>query len=334
MKVLFIGGTGVISSACSQLCVEQGIELYHLNRGQKVSEPLPGIKNITADIRNIEETKSQLSDKHFDSVVEWIAYTPEHIKTDYELFKDKTSQYIFISSASAYQKPAGHLPIKETEPLENPFWKYSQNKIECENKLMELYHLHDFPVTIVRPSHTYDKTKIPLFGGYTVLHRMMKGKKIIIHGDGSSLWTLTHHKDFAKGFNALLGNKKSIGEDYHITSDEVLTWNQICEYMFGALGLDPSIIHLPSDYIYKFNQEWGEGLIGDKAHSVIFDNTKIKSVNPDFKASISFREGAKEIVSWYLGDENRKIVNHEIDALMDKMITSYEASYTKWWEKE
>lgn len=334
MKVLFIGGTGVISSACSALCLEHGIDLYLLNRKQKESDLLSKANILQADIRDTESVKSAVSGKTFDVIVDWIAYTPEHIITDYELFKDITSQFVFISSASAYQKPPSHLPIKETEPLDNPYWEYSRNKIDCESKLMELYHLHNFPITIVRPSHTYDKTKIPLHGGYTVLHRMMKGKKIIVHGDGTSLWTLTHHKDFAKGFISVLGNKETIGQAYHLTSDEALTWNQICEYLYGALGIDPNIIHIPSDYIARFDKEWGEGLLGDKAHSMIFDNSKIKKLNPSFKASIPFREGAKEIVSWYLGDEKNKLIDHPKDKLMDNIITTYEASYLKWWEKK
>lgn len=334
MKVLFIGGTGVISSACSALCIEQGIDLYLLNRQTTNTSAPEGAKVLKGDIRNVEEISGLLTGKSFDVVVDWIAYNTGHILTDYALFKDKTSQYVFISSASAYQKPPSHLPIRETELLDNPYWEYSRNKIDCENKLMELFHLHDFPVTIVRPSHTYDKTKIPLHGGYTVLHRMLQGKKIIIHGDGTSLWTLTHHKDFAKGFISLLGNKETIGQAYHITSDEALTWNQICEYMAGALGVEPSIIHIPSDYIARFDNEWGDGLLGDKAHSMIFDNSKIKKINPSFKAVIPFREGAKEIVSWYLANDNLKQIDHEKDKLMDRIITTFEAPYTKWWEKK
>jgi nucleoside-diphosphate-sugar epimerase len=334
MKVLFIGGTGVISSACSELCMETGIDLFLLNRNMTNSSGIAGARQIFADIRNVEDVKNAIRKESFDVVVDWIAYTPEHILADFELFRDKTAQYVFISSASVYRKPPLTLPIKETEKLENPFWQYSQNKIDCENKLNELRHIYDFPATIVRPSHTYDKTKIPLHGGYTTLDRMLKGRKIIIHGDGTSLWTLTHHKDFAKGFCPILGRKETIGEAFHITSDDALTWNQICHYMGGALGVEPEIIHIPSDYISRFDKEWGEGLLGDKAHSMIFDNSKIKKLNPGFKAAVSFREGAKEIVSWYLESDERKKTDYEKDKTMERIIASFEASYKKWWEKD
>jgi nucleoside-diphosphate-sugar epimerase len=277
--------------------VEKGIDLYLLKRGQ-TNRPIPN--NVTifkADIRNPEEVKSILGHETFDVVVDWIAYTPENVKNDYEIFKDKTSQYVFISSASAYQKPPSTLPIKETESLINPYWKYSRYKILCEEYLLQVHQTNKFPVTIVRPSHTYDCTKIALSGGYTALNRILEGKKVIIHGDGTSLWTLTHHQDFARGFIGLLGNESAVGEAFHITSDEALTWNQICEIFANTLGVQAQIVHIPSDFIYRYDKEWGEGLLGDKAHSLIFDNTKIKQLNPEFEAKIPFREGAKEIVA-------------------------------------
>jgi nucleoside-diphosphate-sugar epimerase len=325
LNVLFIGGTGVVSSACTDLCVEKGIDLTLLNRGQSTRSVPDNVTILNADIRDPKQVKAILKNQTFDVVVDWIAYTQEHVENDYHVFKDKTAQYIFISSASAYQKPSSKLPIKEEEPLINPLWEYSRSKILCEKYLMKMYEKYNFPVTIVRPSHTYDRTKIALSGGYTAINRIRKGKKVIIHGDGTSLWTLTHHRDFAAGFIGLLGNSKAIGEAYHITSDEVLTWNQICGIFADVLGVDANIVHIPSDFIYQFDKEWGEGLLGDKAHCMIFDNTKIKQINPDFQAKISFREGAKEILFWYDEDPERRIVDSLLDSKMDEIIEHFES---------
>lgn len=301
------------------------MDLYLLNRGQ-TNCPIPNdVKIIKADIRNPEQVKSILMNYTFDVVVDWIAYNPKHVKNDYEIFMDKTSQFIFISSASAYQKPPSSLPIKETEPLINPYWEYSRNKIRCEEYLLQVFRDHNFPVTIVRPSHTYDRTKIALSGGYTALNRIREGKKVIIHGDGTSLWTLTHHQDFARGFVGLLGNSKAIGEAFHITSDEVLTWNQICEVLADAAGVKANIIHIPSDFIYRFDKEWGEGLLGDKAHCMIFDNSKIKQINPEFQAKMPFKKGVKEIIAWYDEDPARRVVDQTWDSKMDKIIAQYES---------
>lgn len=325
MKVLFIGGTGVISSACTEQCAQNGIDLTVLNRGRTDRTIPENVKVIKADIRNPEQVKSVLMNATFDVVVDWIAYTPEHVSNDYEIFKDKISQFIFISSASVYQKPPNCLPIKETEPLINPFWDYSRNKISCEKYLRRAYQECNFPVTIVRPSHTYDRTKIALSGGYTALSRMREGKKVIIHGDGTSLWTLTHHQDFARGFLGLLGKSKSIGEAYHITSDEVLTWNQICGIFAKVLNIQANIIHIPSEFIHRFDKEWGAGLLGDKAHCMIFDNTKIKLINPGFQAEIPFRQGAKEILTWYDEDTKRQKVDQVWNRKMDEIIMRFES---------
>jgi nucleoside-diphosphate-sugar epimerase len=324
LKVLFIGGTGVISSACSQLAVERGIELYLLNRGQSQRPVPPSAKVLHGDIRS-KDSVNRIQDKMtFDVVVDWIAFTPEHIQTDFELFQHRTKQYIFISSASAYQKPPASLPITEFTPLSNPHWKYSQDKIACEQLLMRSLDRDGFPVTIVRPSHTYDRTTLPVDGGYTVLNRMRQGKKVIVHGDGSSLWTLTHHRDFAKGFVPLLGNSAAIGQAFHITSDELLTWNQIFEILAEAAGTKPSIVHVPSDTIASFDPQWGAGLLGDKAHSVIFDNSKIKTFVPGFAATIPFTEGAKEIISWFDSNPSHRIVNEQTDQLLDKILAACE----------
>ncbi|MBN1315475.1 MAG: SDR family oxidoreductase [Anaerolineales bacterium] len=325
MRVLFIGGTGVISSACSQLAVERGIDLYLLNRGWS-SRPAPERSHLLqGDIRDVKSAKSALGTRKFDAVVDWIAFTPEHVEADLELFRGRTEQYIYISSASAYQKPPAKLPVTESTPLENPYWEYSQLKIACEQRLMRTYREGGFPVTIVRPSHTYDRTLLPMEGKYTVVDRMRKGKKVIVHGDGSSLWVLTNHRDFAKGFVGLLGNNDAIGQAFHITSDDLLTWNQIFELAAQAAGVQARIVHIPSDFINAFDKEWGASLIGDKAYSMIFDNTKIKRFVPDFEAVIPFSEGVKEIMAWYDADPRRQIVDEPMDRLMDKMIALYES---------
>jgi len=324
MKILFIGGTGIISYACSRNCLDDGHEIYLLNRG-KSFRPIPdGAVHLKADISNSDLLKSILRNQNFDVVVNWIAYTPDDVKRDYEIFSECTNQYVFISSASAYSKPP-KLPVIETHKLDNPFWKYSANKILCENYLTDLHINHGFPVTIIRPSHTYDHTKIPIHGGYTTLNRLLIGKKIIIHGDGTSLWTLTHHEDFAKGFIGILGNSKTIGEAFHITSDEVLTWDQICYILADAVRVKPKIIHIPSDFIRFHDEEWSEGLFGDKAFSMVFDNSKIKKLLPKYNTQISFVDGAKEIADYYFSDETRQIVDIELDKKMDRMISKYES---------
>ena len=324
MKVLFIGGTGNISSACSELAISKGIELYHLNRGTSAGiRNVTGMKTIISDIRNLEQTQQALQGYSFDVVVDFIAYVPEHIQHDIQLFTGRTKQFIFISSASAYQTPPEKLPITEDTPLENPFWDYSRNKIACEDLLREAYLKNGFPYTIVRPSHTYDKTVIPAVGGYTVLHRMVQGLPVILHGNGTSIWTLTHHKDFAVGLIGLLGKAEAINEAFHITSDEWLTWNGIYTILAKELNVKPHIVHIPSEVIAKYNQTIGDGLLGDKAHSMIFDNSKIKKLVPDFNPTRSFSQGAKEIVKWYNENTRQKEPDEAINSFMDKIIHDF-----------
>jgi nucleoside-diphosphate-sugar epimerase len=327
LKVLFIGGTGIISSAVSQLAVERGIDLYLLNRGQSSRVPPPEANILNGDIRNPQTVQTALAGHHFDAVVNWIAFTPEHIETDLTLFQGCTNQYIFISSASAYQTPPRYMPVTESTPLHNPYWAYSRNKIACEERLMQAYRDDGFPMTVVRPSHTYDKTLLPMEGGYTIVNRMRQGKKVIVHGDGTALWTMTHHRDFAKGFVGLLGNSLAIGDTFQITSDEWLTWNQIFTMVATAAGTEAHIVHVPSDYINRFDQKWGAGLLGDKAHSMIFDNSKIKRLVPDYVAAIPFEQGAREIMAWYDADPARQVVNHELDATIDKILQAYERAW-------
>ncbi len=325
MRVLFIGGTGIISSACVELAVARGIDVVLLNRGQ-ATRPIPAtVSVLQGDIRDKAAVSELLQDMTFDVVADFVAFTPEHIETDLALFRGRTKQYIFISSASAYQTPPLNWLTTESTPLRNPYWAYSRNKIACEARLTAAYREEGFPVTIVRPSHTYDERSLPLDGGYTTLHRMRAGKKVIVHGDGTSLWVLTHHRDFAKGFVGLLGNPHALGEAIHITSDEVLTWNQIFEIVADAAGVAPHIVHIPSERIAAYDARWGAGLLGDKAHSMVFDNTKIKRLVPDYVATIPFRQGAAEIVAWYERHPEAQQVDEQRDRLMDTMIGAYES---------
>ncbi len=323
MKVLFIGGTGVISTASAELCVERDIDIYLLNRGKSARSIPAGAKSIIADYRNPAEVNAALGDMKFDCVVDWIAYVPEQVQYDIDFFKGRTEQYIFISSASAYETPPKKLPVTESTSLDNPVWQYSQDKIACENLLKRVYKHDNFPATIVRPSHTYDKMSLPFHEGYTMIDRIRKGKNIIVHGDGSSLWVLTHSKDFAKGFVGLLGNKAAIGEIFHITTDELLSWNQIVKYFADFIGIKPNIVHVPSEVIARYHKDWGSSLLGDKMHSMIFDNSKIKKFVPDFKATIPFSDGVKEIMAWYDEDPSRKKIDPEMDKLIDKIIKDY-----------
>lgn len=324
MRALFIGGTGIISSACVQLAVERGIDLVLLNRGQTTRPIPPGIPILQGDVRNTEAVRRLLQNKTFDVVVDWIAFTPEHIETDLELFRDRVGQYIFISSASAYQTPPARWPTTESTPLRNPYWAYSRAKIACEDRLTMAYRDEGFPMTIVRPSHTYDATMLPMEGRYTMVQRMRSGKRVVVHGDGTSLWTLTHHRDFAKGFVGLLGNPHALGEAVHITSDEVLTWDQIFDIVARAAGTKADIVHIPSEVINAFDPEWGAGLLGDKAHSMVFDNTKIKRLVPDYVASIPFSQGAEEIIAWYDSHPAAQKVDERLDRLIDEMIGAYD----------
>jgi nucleoside-diphosphate-sugar epimerase len=323
-KVLFIGGSGIISSACSWVAVEAGLDLFVLNRGVSASRPLPPEATVLrADVRDPDSVRKALDGREFDAVVDWVAFTPEHIRADIDLFGDRTGQFVFISSASAYQTPPARLPVVESTPLRNPHWRYSRDKIACEDLLVAAYREDGFPATIVRPSHTYDKTLIPLDGGWTALARMRAGREVVVHGDGTSLWTLTHHLDFARGFVPLLGHPRAVGDSFHITSDDVLTWNQIAEQLADAAGARARIVHVPSDAIAAEDPEWGAGLLGDKSHSLVFDNSKLRTVVPDFVATIPFHEGAREIVAWYDADPARQVVDERLDAVMDRLVERF-----------
>ena len=325
MKVLFIGGSGIISSACSALAAERGIDLYLLNRGRTTHRAIPdAAKLLVGDIRD-PAVADVLAGHTFDVVVDWVAFTTEHVATDLALFRGRVGQYVFISSASAYQKPPQHLPITEETPLENPFWEYSRNKIACETYLLAAYHDKSFPVTIVRPSHTYDQTLLPFRGDYTIIDRIRRGKPLLIHGDGTSLWTLTHHRDFARAFVPLLGEPRAIGEAFHITSDEWLTWNEIAHLLGEVAGAEVVLAHVPSETVARYDEDWGDSLLGDKSHCAIFDNSKIRGIVPDFAATIPFAEGAREIVAWYDANPEAQRVGTYFDEQMDRIIAAQTA---------
>jgi nucleoside-diphosphate-sugar epimerase len=331
MKVLFIGGTGVISEAVSQLAVERGIELVLFNRGQREQAAPKGVRVIRGDIRDRDAAAAALRGETFDAVVDWIAFTPEHVQASMELVRGNTGQYVFISSASAYQKPATQYLITESTPLANPYWQYSRDKIACESLLMDAYRSDGFPVTIVRPSFTYGNTMIPASLNswqhpWSLVARMRAGKPVVVHGDGTSLWTMTHNSDFAKGFVGLLGNMMTIGHAFHITSDEVLDWNQIYRLIGKAAGVEPRLIHMSSDFIAAYSPDQRGGLLGDKAFSAVFDNSKIKRFVPDYTATVSFQTGIERTVRWFEAHPDKCTVDAEWNSLVDRLIGAYESA--------
>jgi len=322
MKVLFIGGTGNISTSVSRLAVEQDFELFLLNRGKSGVE-IPGATVLIGDINDERNCAELLKSHTWDAVVNWIAFTPDEVERDIRLFAGKTQQYIFISSASCYQKQLGSPIITESTPVHNPLWDYSMQKINCENLLLDAYKNMGFPTTIVRPSHTYDLLLPIPFGGSresTVLDRIRKGKRILVHGDGTSLWVLTHSRDFARGFIGLIGNSAAINNAFHITSDEVLSWNGIVQTIAGALGTEAHIVHVSSEMICRHFPESRGTLLGDKAHSVIFDNTKIKKFVPSYSADILFQKGIVETIDKFNTLPGYKNVNEEMNNTIDSFL--------------
>lgn len=325
MKVLFIGGTGNISTSVSRLAVARGVDLYLLNRGNR-PVTIDGVTTINADINDVDAVQTAIEDHFFDVIVDWIAFTGDHIERDIALFKDKCAQYIFISSASAYQKPLTFPIITESTPLANPYWEYSRNKIICEEMLIQAYRDEGFPATIVRPSHTYD-TILPIAVGnsssYVIPQRLLAGKPVIVHGDGTTLWTLTHAEDFALAFVGLMGHPHSIGHAIHITSDFLITWNEIYEQMGAALGVRPNIVHMPSRFINHVDPRTGAGLLGDKMWCVMFDNSKIKSFVPEFVATIPFHVGVRRTLAWFQADEKRMQVSEGDHQFLDNLLSAY-----------
>ncbi|WP_341280141.1 SDR family oxidoreductase [Paenibacillus sp. FSL H8-0537] len=332
MKALFIGGTGTISSAITKQLVESGCELYLLNRGTRNADLPAGVHSIKADINNEEQVAALIADLSFDVVADFIAFKPEQLERDYRLFKGKTKQFMFISSASAYQTPLSDYRITEGTPLSNPYWEYSRNKIACEEYLTKQYREHGFPITIVRPSHTYDERSIPLGvhgnnGSWQVARRMLENKPVIIHGDGTSLWTMTHNSDFAKGFIGLMGNIHAIGEAIHITSDESVTWNQIYEIIADALGVKLNAVHVSSDFLSASSKyDFRGGLLGDKANSVVFDNAKLKRLVPEFVATTRLDQGIKQTVAHILANPEHQKEDEEFDLWCDKVVNALAAA--------
>lgn len=331
MKILFIGGTGTISMAITRLLAEQGHELYLLNRGNRNDGIPENVKTIICDINDEAATAKKLEGMTFDCVGEFIGFVPEQLERDLRLFKDKTRQFIYISSASAYIKPpVGHVITEET-PIENPYWEYSQNKKLCEQYLMERYREDGFPVTIVRPSHTYDERSVPLGvhglgGSYQVVKRIKEGKPVIIHGDGSSLWAITHNSDFAKAFVGLIGNQRAVGETFHITTDESVSWNDIYKAIADALGVTLKPYYVSSELLAELGKKYnftGE-LIGDKTHTVLFNNSKIKRFVPGFKAEVSPHEGIRRTVEYIMSHEECQTEDEEFDLWCDKVIAAIE----------
>ncbi len=342
MKILLIGGSGTISSRITQRLYSNGHDVYVLNRGNR-SEYLTEIcasidktkagsfTHLTGDSYN-KESLSKVAqsvlekDEKFDTVIDFIAYLPEHVQKDYEVFNGKTKQFMFISSASIYQKPLANYIITESTPLSNPCWEYSQKKIECEDFLMEKYRKENFPITIIRPSHTYDDRSIPLGvhgknGSWQIVKRMLEGKEVIIHGDGTSLWTMTHSEDFAKGFCALIGNIHAIGEAVQITGDETLSWNQVYECIAFSLSVPLKAVHVSSEFLAASSDfDLYGSLIGDKANSVVFDNTKLKRLVPGFHSSIRFDEGIKRTIDYIMAHPELQKEDKEFDAWCDAVI--------------
>jgi len=329
MKALFIGGTGTISTEITKLCLKHGWEVTLLNRGRSAQYVPEGARVICADVHDENAVKEALGGQWYDVVADFIAFTVEHVERDIRLFSGKCGQYFFISSASAYQKPLSSPWITESTPLHNPYWEYSRNKAACEEVLMKAYRDEGFPVTIIRPSHTYCERNIPValhgkYGSYQVIQRMREGKPVIIPGDGTTLWTCTHSRDFAVAFAGLMGNVHALGETYHITSDESLTWNQIYQAIANALGVKLKAVHIASETLGMLCGDWVGALLGDKSNTVIFDNSKIKRAVPQFCAATRYDQGVREAIDYIDSHPECQQPDPEFDAWCDSVIDAYE----------
>jgi nucleoside-diphosphate-sugar epimerase len=324
MRILFVGGTGTISSACVRLAVERGFEVATINRGISDRRELPpDVEALVADAQKTDELRKALSGRTFDVVADFRAFTPSEVRGRLDLFRGRVGQYVFISSATVYQKPPALIPIVESTPLSNPGWRYASDKIASEDVLNAAFRDERYPVTIVRPSHTYDQRTPPVYGGWTQIDRMRRGRPVVVHGDGTSLWTLTHSDDFAVGFIGLLGDPRTLGHAFHITSDQVFTWNQIYEILAAAAGAPaPKLVHVPSETIAVADKDWGDALLGDMAHSLVFDNTKLKQLVPDFATRTSFPTAARGIVAWFDADPARQRLDERLAAVIESLLAS------------
>ena len=327
LRLLFLGGTGTISHACVTAASAAGHDVTVLHRGRS-DRPLPdGVRTVLGDVRDATSMRAAVGGERFDVVLDFLSFVPAHVETVLSVFEGHVGQYVFISSASAYQKPPRSLPVTESTPLRNPFWQYSRDKIACEDLLVGAYRERALPVTIVRPSHTYDERLIPTTGGWTDIARLRDGKPVVVHGDGTTQWTLTHADDFAVAFTGLLGNPAAIGEAYTSTGSHAPTWNEIYGWLAEAAGVDdPQFVHIASETIAAFAPDAGPGLIGDKAHSMVFDASKVTRLVPEFRTTITFDEGARRILAFYDAHPESRRVDADVDAAFDRMIAHARAA--------
>ena len=327
MKVLYIGGTGTISSACVAESVRQGQDVHVLNRGRSAGRrPLPdGVTTITGDVQNPESMHRALADATYDCVLDFLGYNAKDAAATVDLLADRTGQYIYISSASIYHKPVRKVPFVESTPRHNPHLPYARDKIAAEDVLRQAYEDRDFPVTIVRPSHTYDDARPPMPGDWTAWDRVVRGDELVVPGDGTSLWTITHARDFAVGLAGLIGNWQAIGEDFHITSDEVLSWNEIYGIVARVAGTRARLLHLPSEFmpIVAPDWFWSAGILGDLQHSAVFDNTKIKRFVPSFRPTITWSAGARRLLAWRTAHAEQIRPDPETDALLARLVEAH-----------
>ncbi|MBD5785393.1 SDR family oxidoreductase [Cellulosimicrobium terreum] len=320
LRVLVLGGTGTISAATVARSLVLGHDVTIVTRGRS-ARPVPaGVTHLTADLFDPASVAAAIGGREFDVVAQFMAFTPEHVAADVERFAGRTGQYVFVSSASAYQKPPARLPVTESTPLRNPFWQYSRDKIACEDVLVEAYRSSGFPVTVVRPSHTYDRTGVPTLGGWTDLARMRAGRPVVVHGDGTSLWTLTHADDVAVGIAGLLGRSEAHGEAFTVTGDHTPTWDQVYTWLGAAAGVEPDLVHVASETIARVLPDLGPGLLGDKAHSVVFDCARLRALVPSFGTTVTYDRAAVGQVEWFDAHPELQVVDPELDAAFDRLV--------------
>jgi nucleoside-diphosphate-sugar epimerase len=326
LRVLYIGGSGNISTACVEASLARGHRVTLLCRGRTGNAFGAAVEEIHGDRNDLAVLREAAERTRYDAVVNFVGFDVAQVELDLAAFAGRTGQYLFISSAAVYQKPPGHYLIRETTPLGNSFWEYARRKIACEERLLAAHRSEGFPVTIVRPAYTYGPTWIPAAiggHGYTIVDRIRNGRPIVSHGDGSSLWVATHTTDFARGLVGLLGEPRALGEAFHITSDEVVTWDAIYRAIGRAAGAEPDILHVPSDFIAAVEPAWAGTLLGDKAHSAVFDNAKVKACVPDFRAVVGLEAGVVRSLAWYDADASRRVVDPGADARLDRIVRLY-----------
>lgn len=321
MRVAFLGGAGMIGSACAAEAVRAGVDLTVLTRGGEGKWPVPdGVRHVRADVRDPAALRTALGEAGYDAVVNWVGFTPAQVAPDIDMFAGRVGQYVFISTASVFSRPVPQLPVTESSPRRNNAWPYPKDKLDCETLLEAAYRERDFPVTIVRPAHVYDRTVVPVLAGWTAIDRMRRGRPAVVHGDGTSLWNLTHSRDFARAFVPLLGNLHAVGESVNVTSGEILTWDQIHQALAAAAGVPALLAHRSSESIEAEVPNWGPVLRHDFAHSLFFDSTKLLRLVPGFAARVPFSAGAREIVEWYGADPARQRVDANLDAAFDRLV--------------